>query len=98
MENVIADECSQCRSKKKTGNYNIAATGSAEEKQIALEYVENPNVENADEAPMTKEEEALAAVNPLAAVYMEGEMSEVVAGKDEVAAVPEAEKETPLVV
>lgn len=91
--------CSHCRSRKKSRKCSLAPTASAEEKQIALECVENQYVENADSPPATKEEEALkSAVNPLAVEYAEGEMNEEVTGKDEPSAAPEAEKETPLTV
>ena len=83
-----------CRSKNKKGNYSIDSTNAAEEREIALEYVENAYVENPSAvASETKQEEVLAVDNPLAA-ECEGEKACTL---DSVAAEATAEvEETPL--
>ena len=83
-----------CRSKNKKGNYSIDSANTAEERDIALEYVENAYVESPTAVVSeTKQEEALAVDNPLAA-ECEGEKACTL---DSVAAEDTAEvEETPL--
>lgn len=90
---------SHCRSKNKRGMYTIdTETAAAEDKEIALEYVENVYVENPTEAPAAKEEEALAMENPLAA-ECEGEKTAIMdsAAADEPVAAPDVGTETHMV-
>ena len=91
---VTVGECSHCRSKKKSkGSYSVdTAAVSADEKEIALEYVENAYVENPTVAPAAKEE-ALAMENPVAA-ECEGKMTLDDAEMGEPLVAPETEKET----
>lgn len=95
---VIVGECSHCRSKKKSkGSYSVDTAVSADEKEIALECVENAYVENPTVASAAKEE-ALAVENPVAA-ECEGEKTATLddAETGEPFVAPETEKETPLV-
>ena len=55
------------RSKNKKGHYSVDSANAAEERDIALEYVENAYVENATAvASENKQEEVLAIDNRLA--------------------------------
>ena len=85
---------SHCRSKNKKGINSVdTATSAAEDKEIALEYVENPT-----EAPADEKQEALAVENPLAA-ECEGETTATLnsAAADEPGVAPEVETETHMV-